>query len=56
MIAWLYNLIVGQCFRHDWEEHSRGPVTDGSRYGSPVVGRYQVMQCSKCGKLNEYQT
>lgn len=47
MIAWLYNLIVGQFCGHKWKLLSKGKW-EGD-FGS--YGTYYHLQCEKCGKI-----
>ena len=42
MIAWLWNLLVGQFCRHRWEI---------IKQGNSDMGGYYDLQCKKCGTV-----
>jgi hypothetical protein len=47
MIAWLWDIIVGQFCCHKWKIIGTGKCTmDGQPYG-----QYYDLQCEKCGKV-----
>ena len=54
MIAWLYNLIVGQCFRHDWEIYMQDRIIDTSDEQA-LKGHFIISKCKKCDKIKTHK-
>ena len=51
MLAWIWNIVVGQFCRHKWEIIDQGGVY-GSDLNKPLYIRY-YLQCEKCGNIKK---
>lgn len=52
MLAWIYNLIVGQFCNHKWVIIASGTRSEN---GS-ITGNYYDCKCKKCGRIKEFKT
>lgn len=50
MISWLWNLIVGQFCRHQWEIAREVSLYDGPDASMPCGTKYHLC-CIKCGEM-----
>lgn len=51
MIAWLWNLIVGQFCIHKWEVYGRMKITENGIKEEPTLFVRHYMRCIKCGNI-----
>ncbi len=54
MIAWLWNIVVGQLCHHKWEEIDRCNLLV-SRDAIPHGQKY-ILQCERCGNIKTVRT
>jgi hypothetical protein len=53
MLAWFWNLIVGNFCNHQWEHVETRPVIEnGTQY--PIY-RKEICRCSKCGVMRMWK-
>jgi hypothetical protein len=55
VIAWLWDILIGQFCRHKWNVVDQVNLYDGEHATMPY-GRKYMMQCSKCGNIKSKQT
>ncbi len=47
MLAWLYDILIGNLCKHRYKIIQHGPLrVDGTQYGT-----YFIQQCEHCGKI-----
>ena len=56
MIAWLWNIIVGQLCQHKWKLIEKRPVFVERQAGDLPTYHKFIMQCEKCGNIKVKKT